>query len=101
MALANLKRERAARMIAEDLETDHRIATAVKVSRRTIQYWKKRPDVMARVQEIADRAAKRLDAHYDRLESLQDQESCRMSLSSRSELVRRAALIRLREMGAL
>lgn len=39
MALANVKRETAARMIAEDREPDHRIAAAVGVSLRTIAYW--------------------------------------------------------------
>ena len=101
MALANLKRERAARMIAEDFEPDHRIAAAVGVSRRTIEYWKNRADVRARIQEIADRAAKRMDAHYDHLEWLRDLESCRMLLGSKSELVRLTALARLKEMGAL
>jgi len=88
-------------MIAEDYEPDYRIAAALRVSRRTIEYWKKRPDVMARVQEIAERVAKRLDAHYDRLAWLRDRESCQMSLGSRNELVRLSALMRLKEMGAL
>jgi len=70
--LANVTRETAARMIAEDREPDHRIAAAVGVSRRTINYWKKRPDVSARVQEIAEEVSARLAAHYARYEWLRE-----------------------------
>jgi len=86
-------------MIAEDREPDHRIAAAVGVSRRTIEYWKKRADVAARIQEVADKAAARMEAHYDRLEWLEERERCKMTLGSKSYPARVAALARLREMG--
>jgi hypothetical protein len=98
VALANLKHETAARMIAEDREPDHRIATAVGVSRRTIEYWKHRPDVRARVQEIAEEVSARLAAYYARYEWLRERESCRMILDSKSPILKRAALLRLQEM---
>jgi hypothetical protein len=101
VALANLKHETAARMIAEDCEPDHRIAAAVGVSRRTIEYWKHRPDVRARVQEIAEEVSARLAAHYARYEWLRERESCRMILDSKSPTLKRVALLRLQEMGAL
>src|SRR2546421_245103 len=101
MALANLKHEMAARMIAEDREPDHRIAAAVGVSRRTIEYWKKRSDVRARVQEIAEEAGARMSAHYERRAWLWERECCRMALNSKSPVARRVALARLQEMGAL
>jgi hypothetical protein len=90
-----------ARMIAEDREPDYRIAASVGVSLRTVQYWKKRRDVKARVQEIADEAATRLEAHYDRLEWLRERECCQMDLNSGNPITKRVALMRLREMGAL
>jgi hypothetical protein len=52
-------------MKAEDREPDYRIAAAVVLSVRTIQYWKKRSDVSARIQEIAKEVEARLAAHYD------------------------------------
>ena len=99
MPLANIKRETAARMIAEDREPDHRIAATVGVSLRTIQYWKKRPDVRARIQRIANEAAARMAAHYERVEWLRERECCRMGLSSKNSITRRVSLMRLREMG--
>jgi DNA-binding XRE family transcriptional regulator len=41
MPLANMKREVAARMTAEDCEPDDRVAAAVGVSQRTIAQWNK------------------------------------------------------------
>jgi len=101
MPLVNIKRETAARMIVEDREPDYRIAATVGVSLRTIQYWKKRPDVKARIQEIADGAAARIEAHFDRLEWLRERECCQMQTASKNDITKRVALIRLREMGAL
>jgi hypothetical protein len=101
MALANIKRETAARMIAEDLEPDYRIAEVVGVSRRTIEYWKKRPDVKARIREIANEAAALMKAHHARLEWLREWECCQMSLNGRNYIMKRVALMRLREMGAI
>jgi len=57
--LLNIKHETAAQMIAEDRETDQRIAAVVGVSRRTIEYWKHRPDIKARISEICDAASER------------------------------------------
>lgn len=101
MALANVKHEIAARMIAEDREPDHRIATAVGVSRRTIEYWKKRPDIRARVQEISGEVSARIAGQYEHFAWLQERESCRLALRSKNVMVRQAALARLQEMGAL
>ena len=88
-------------MIAEDFEPDHRIAAVVGVSRRTIEYWKNRADVRARIQEIADKAAARMEAHYERLEWLRERECCKMTLGSKNYPAKLAALARLKEMGAL
>jgi len=88
-------------MIAEDREPDRRIAAAVGVSRRTINYWKKRPDVSARVQEISDQASARLEVQYERFQWLWERECCRMDLCGKDSIFRRVALERLREMGAL
>ena len=49
MALANIKRKAAARMTAEDLEPDYLIAKTAGVSRRSVHYCEKQPDVRARV----------------------------------------------------
>lgn len=87
-------------MIAEDREPDDRIAAIVGVSRRTIAYWKKRPDVKARIQKIADEASARMEVHYERLDWLRERECCRMALSSKNSITRRAALMRLRELGS-
>jgi len=100
VALANLRHETAARMIAEDCETDQHIATAVGVSRRTIANWKNRPDIKARIEEIADEAGNRIAAHYERLQWLRERESCRMGLNSTNSLTRTVSLMRLQEMGA-
>ena len=101
MALTNVKRETAARMIAEDRETDYQIAKAVGVSLRTIQYWKRRPDVSARIEQIADEVGARLDEHYERFEWLREKESLEMQLNGKSDFMKHVALARLREMGAI
>ena len=101
MGLSNAKRELAAQMIAHDTEPDYRIAEAVGVSRRTVNYWKKRPDVSTRVQEISDELSARLEAHYARLEWLRELECCRLELRSKNPITKQVALMRLREMGAL
>jgi hypothetical protein len=43
-------------------------ATAVGVYLRTIEYYKKRPDVKARIREIADKAAALIETNYDGLQ---------------------------------
>jgi Putative ATPase subunit of terminase (gpP-like) len=101
MALRNMQHEAAAQMIAADTEPDHRIAAMVGVSRRTIAYWKKRPDVQARVQKIVTTAAQRLEAHIERHSWLWERECCLRALESKSLIARRVALEQLREMGAL
>ena len=101
MALRTVKHETAARMIAEDREPDHRIARALGVSRRTVQYWKKRPEVRARIREIVKEARARLEAHYERLEWLRERESCRIGLDSKNPITKRVMLMRLLEMRAL
>jgi hypothetical protein len=101
MPIPNVKRETAARMIAEDREPDYLIAAAVGVSLRTIQYWKKRPDVKARIQEIANQTAIRLAAQYEHFERLREREICRMHLSGNNLPVKLTALARLREIDAL
>lgn len=98
MVLANLKRETAARMIAEDREPDYRIAAAVGVSRRTIEYWKKRPDVKARIQEIADEVSARIAANYERFEWLRERDCLLWQASRGNSIIKRVALERLREM---
>lgn len=45
------RQEEAARLVAGDECTDEAIATALKISRRTLAYWRKRPNFAARVQE--------------------------------------------------
>lgn len=88
-------------MIAEDRETDEGIAATVRVSRRTIEYWKKRRDVRRRIGEILKEVSARMAAHYERFEWLQERKSCLSLARSRDSIVRNVALARLREMGAL
>jgi hypothetical protein len=101
VALANVKQETAAQMIAADTEPDYRIAAMVGVSRRTIAYWKNRQDVRARVQEIANAASRRIEAQIERQWWLWDRECCLGILNSGNPIARRVALAQLREMGAL
>ena len=98
MALRTVKHETAARMIAEDCEPDHRIARALGVSRRTVQYWKKRPEVRARIREIVKEAVAQLDAHYERLEWLWEVEICREGFASKNPITKRVALMRFQEL---
>lgn len=77
------KSEDAARLVAEDIETDEQIAAALEINRRTLTRWKAHPDFSARVQQhieafreatlrrgIADRV-KRVAALHDRWKRMQ------------------------------
>ncbi len=46
------QREEAARHVAGDYLTDERIAAQVGICRRTLSYWKRRPDFAARVDAV-------------------------------------------------
>jgi len=62
--------ERAAHMIAQDHDTDREIATACKISERTLARWKRDTEFVARVEQIvteyADRALRHGLARRDR-----------------------------------
>jgi hypothetical protein len=100
--LQNLRHETAAQLLAEDRQTDERIAAAVGVSRRTIEYWKHRPEIKARISEICDVAAAKMQAQIERHEWLWERDCLRQQAStSKSAIARRVAYQQLREMGAL
>lgn len=100
--LRNLKHELAAQLLAEDRQTDQQIAAAVGVTRRTIGYWKCRPEIEARISEICDLAATRLQNHSERREWLWERDCLRREAStSKNSIARRVAVQMLQEMGAL
>jgi hypothetical protein len=100
-ALQNLKHEAAAQMIAEDRQTDQKIAAAVGVSRRTIEYWKHRPEIKSRISEICDMASARMQNRMERHEWLWERDCLRRQAStSKSPVARRVAFQLLQEMGA-
>ena len=53
------KREKAARMVAEDRYSDSRIANEVGVSERTLERWKEQQNFQGRVQEIVHAYSRR------------------------------------------
>ena len=82
--LLNIKHETASQMIAEDRETDQRIAAAVGVSRRTIEYWKHQPEIQARIAEICEAVSARLQNRIERHERLR----ARLSYAGRPALAK-------------
>lgn len=99
-ALLNLKHETAAQMIAEDRETDQQIAVVVGVSRRTIEYWKHRPEIKVRIAEICDAAAGRMQNRMERHEWLWERDCLRQEAkSSKSPVARRVSIAQLQETG--
>ena len=98
-ALLNLKHETAAQMIAEDRETDQQIAVVVGVSRRTVGYWKHRPEIQARIAELCELAATRMQSQVERHESFWERECLRrQAMKSKSPLARNVAIAQLHEM---
>jgi hypothetical protein len=88
-------------MIAEDRQTDQQIAGAVGVSRRTIAYWKHRPEIKSRISEICEVAAARMESRTERHEWLWERDCLRQQAStSKSAIAHRVALQLLQEMGA-
>ena len=101
-ALLNLKHETASQMIAEDRETDQQIAVVVGVSRRTIEYWKHRPEIQARITELCELAAARMQSQMERREWLWERDCLlQQAKTSKSHVARRVAVAQLSEMGAL
>jgi DNA-binding XRE family transcriptional regulator len=100
-ALQNVKHETAAQMIAEDRQTDQQIASSVGVSRRTIAYWKLRPEIKARISEICEVAAARMESRSERHEWLWERDCLRREAStSKSAIASRVAFQLFQEMGA-
>jgi Homeodomain-like domain len=100
-ALQNVRHETAAQLIAEDRQTDQQIAAAVGVSRRTIAYWKLRPEIKSRISEICEVAAARMESRMERHEWLWERDCLRREAStSKSAIARRVAFQLLQEMGA-
>lgn len=85
------RRERAALLVAKDEETDEQIAAALKITRRTLAYWKRNPAFAARVQEHRDRwrrelAAKGLVEKRNRVDALNERwEKMRQIIAERAE----------------
>jgi predicted phage gp36 major capsid-like protein len=101
-ALLNLRYETAAQLLAEDRKTDEQIAVIVGISRRTIQYWKHRPEIKSRIEEICELAATRLNARIERHEWLWERDCLRREAkTSKSQIARRVAIAQLSEMSAL
>src|SRR5882724_4325390 len=69
-------------MIAEDRQTDQQIASTVGVSRRTIAYWKLRPEIKSRISEICEVAAARMEGRMERHEWLWERDCLRREAST-------------------
>jgi len=98
-ALLNLKHETAAQMIAGDRETDQQIAAVVGVSRRTIEYWKHRNEIQARIAELCELAAERMQKREEQHEWLWERECLRQQArTSNSPVARKVAIAQLQGM---
>lgn len=54
------KRDRAALLLWEDRLTDEAIARSLGICRRTLAYWKRHPDVVARIAALGEAYRTRL-----------------------------------------
>jgi hypothetical protein len=97
-ALLNLKHETAAQMLAEDRETDQQIAVVLGVSRRTIEYWKHRPEIQARIVELCEFAAARMQNRVEQHEWFWERECLRrQAQASKSPVARRVAVAQVQD----
>lgn len=58
----NMKRERAALLVAEDKLTDEAIACELEIGRQTLVRWKKTPEFKARVSKIIEKVRAKLES---------------------------------------